>query len=137
MRFKLQFFSIVSIISIVGFANSVDAQIKQSVEENIQVYEYPVIEPDVNLLCYVTTKTPTNFDLSRLCGFVSAPSTSGGNSRNYSSGSNSVKSNFGGDSYPSYPTGVTPSKVCNVPSDIASDGSRCGGRAASEKQGGR
>ncbi|HEY9881370.1 MAG TPA: hypothetical protein V6D29_23135 [Leptolyngbyaceae cyanobacterium] len=27
--------------------------------------------------------------------------------------------------------------VCNVPSDIASDGSRCGGRAASVRSGGR
>jgi uncharacterized membrane protein YgcG len=134
MRFNLQVLTVVSIASILGFVNSADAQIKRSVEENIQVYEYPAIEPEVNLLCYVTTKTPTNFDLSRLCGFVGAPSsTSGGTSfggGNYPSGGTS----FGGSSYRN---GGASSGVCNSPSDIASDGSRCGGRASSEKRGGR
>jgi hypothetical protein len=126
MRFKLQVLSIACIASILGFVNSVDAQMKRSVEENIQTYEYPAIEPDVNLLCYVTTKTPTNFDLGRLCGFVAAPSPV---SSNYSDGYS------GGGS--SYPGGGSSSGVCNYPDDIASDGSRCGGRAASERRGGK
>jgi hypothetical protein len=44
---------------------------------------------------------------------------------------------YGGASYHSYPSGSSSSGVCNVPSDVARDGSRCGGRAASEKRGGR
>jgi hypothetical protein len=72
-------------------------------------------------LCYAQTNTPRTFDLTRLCGSVGVESNSGGVS-SYSGGSN-----------PS----ASPSGVCNVPSDTASDGSRCGGRAASEKKGGR
>lgn len=70
-------------------------------------------------VCYAETNTPKTFDLSRLCGFEASPlpSYSGGGSSRASSSSGSGK--------------------CNVPSDRASDGSRCGGRAASVKKGGR
>lgn len=73
--------------------------------------------------CYAQTNTPRKFDLTRLCGAVTAESNLG------SAGDGA--SSFSGSLNP------RPSGTCNVASDIASDGSRCGGRAASEKKGGR
>ncbi|NJN13341.1 MAG: hypothetical protein HC815_37685, partial [Richelia sp. RM1_1_1] len=64
------------------------------------------------------TSTPKTFDLSRLCGFKPSPlpsSNVGGSVSSTSSGGGS----------------------CNVPSDRDSNGNRCGGRAASERKGGR
>lgn len=65
----------------------------------------------------------TTFDLSRICGYApSAPVGIEGGS--FVGGSGGSGGGGGGGS-------------CDVPSDIASNGSRCGGRAASEKSGGR
>jgi hypothetical protein len=69
--------------------------------------------------CYAQTNNNRKFDLTRLCGSVPTSSPTGAG--NYSSGNSSSGS----------------SGVCNVPTDIASDGSLCGGRAASGKKGGR
>ena len=76
-----------------------------------------------NSLCYAQTHTPKTFDLTRLCGAVTAESNPSGTSGGVSSSSSGSNPNPSGD--------------CNTPDDIASDGSRCGGRAASEKKGGR
>jgi hypothetical protein len=73
--------------------------------------------------CYAQTNTPRKFDLTRLCGSVMAESNlsgAGDSASSYSGGSNASSSG-----------------ICNTPNDIASNGSRCGGRAASEKKGGR
>jgi hypothetical protein len=78
----------------------------------------------LNSVCYAQTNTARKFDLTRLCGAVTSESNLGGTDGGVSSSS--------GSSNPK------PSGTCNVASDIiASDGSRCGGRAASEKKGGR
>ena len=68
--------------------------------------------------CYAQTSNNRKFDLTRLCGSVPTSSPTGGSGFT----SNSPGGSIG---------------VCNEPSDTASDGSRCGGRAASGKKGGR
>ncbi|MEA5595745.1 hypothetical protein [Rivularia sp. UHCC 0363] len=69
-------------------------------------------------VCYAQTSTPKTFDLSRLCGFKPSPSVSEtGGSGGTVTGSGSGR--------------------CDTPNQTASDGSLCGGRAASERKGGR
>jgi len=72
--------------------------------------------------------TGSSLNLESICNYVpvvvAAPSGDGGGSLS----SGTVSSGGGGGSS---------SGPCNNPSDRASDGSRCGGRAASERSGGR
>ncbi|MBH8564440.1 hypothetical protein I8748_20015 [Nostoc sp. CENA67] len=109
--------------SIVIFAGSAVAQTSGSFEQALYQSLYPVASND-SLICYAETNTPNTFDLTRLCGSVSTPPSS--------------NSNYGGGaSYNTFSGGSTSTGRCNTPNDIASDGSRCGGRAASERPGGR
>jgi hypothetical protein len=101
-------------LSIVLIASSPQSGLEQSVN----YYKYPKTHSQQAMPnCYVQTGNARSFDLTRLCGFISSPSATSTDD-NYSGGGSS--------------TGV-----CNVPSDRASDGSRCGGRAASRREGGR
>lgn len=89
-------------------------------ESALEYRNYPESEANgQTFVCYAETNTPKTFDLSRLCGFEASPlpSTTGGGGGIASSSSGSGK--------------------CNVPNDRASDGSRCGDRAASKRKGGR
>jgi hypothetical protein len=87
---------------------------------NHKLYQ-PVDDGVATPSCFVQTETPTRFDLSRLCGIAPANATV-----NSSEGSG-YSSNGGGSS----------GGICNTPTDRARDGSLCGGRAASERKGGR
>lgn len=78
------------------------------------------------LRCFMHMPTGSSLNLESICNYfpviVAAPSGGGG-------GSSSSGTSGGG--------GSSSSGRCNVASDTASDGSRCGGRAASERSGGR
>ncbi|MBD2570019.1 hypothetical protein [Anabaena lutea] len=108
--------------SITVFAGSAAGQVtlNRGFERALRVGGYDTAIGD-SLICYAETNTASTFDLSRLCGIV--PARSSGND-GYT-GSGSGYSGGGSDG------------VCNFPDDIARDGSRCGGRARSEKPGGR
>lgn len=139
MRFRLQVLSVVSIASIIGFASSAAARIPSNFEGSLQYHSYPTAAPATNLFCYAKTNTRTTFDLARLCGFVTTPSPTSSNGGRTPSSTPSPASSFGSGtpSGASYRGGGTSSGVCNVPTDIARDGSQCGGRAASERPGGK
>ncbi|MEB3218434.1 MAG: hypothetical protein VKN72_19675 [Nostocales cyanobacterium 94392] len=97
------------------------ASVPQSgIESALKYRNYPESKVSgQSFVCYAQTSTPKTFDLSRLCGFKPSASSSetGGGSSSTSSSSGNGR--------------------CNVASDRASDGSLCGGRAASERKGGR
>lgn len=134
MRFLLLIFGVTSTISLAGFASSVAAQNQSSFEEALQTSNYPTARGN-NFICYAETDTPNTFDLSRLCGSVPAPLSV--NSRSAPLPVNGV---YNGADYSKPSASVernTSSGVCNVPDDIARDGKRCGGRAASVRPGGR
>jgi len=82
------------------------------------------------LRCFMHMPTGSSLNLESICNYVpvvvAAPSGGGGGSTS----SGSVSSGGGGG-------GGSSSGSCNNPSDTASDGSRCGGRAASARPGGR
>jgi hypothetical protein len=88
-------------------------------EQSLDYYKYPNTDLNQNTPnCYAQTNNTRAFDLTRLCGFTPKTSPTGGG---YSTSG-----------------GTPPSTgVCNTPDDRASNGSRCGGRAASERKGGR
>ncbi|MEO0687680.1 MAG: hypothetical protein AAFY76_22175, partial [Cyanobacteria bacterium J06649_11] len=89
-------------------------------ESSLKYHNYPSSKAiGQSFICYAETGNSKMFDLSRICGFKpsSLPSETGG-------GVSKASSNPGNGK-------------CNTPNDRASDGSRCGGRAASEKKGGR
>ena len=87
---------------------------------------YPfVANPMVNPPSCFAESLGTTFDLSRICGYApSSPVSIEGGS-------------FVGGSSAGGGGGGVAGGPCNVPSDIAGDGRRCGGRAASERSGGR
>lgn len=90
-------------------------------------YQYPVVpEPIVSMpFCYIKLQDGRMLNLEQICGVVLASSTPPITSTPNSNGAT---------------TGGQPTRqrnTCNTPDDIAADGSRCGGRAASEKPGGR
>lgn len=120
--------------TVIVLASSASAQSQPGFDEALHKSNYPTGSNET--LCYAKTDTPDTFDLSRLCGFVSAPMPVSNVSTSYNrlSGDDSSQSHPG---YTKFSTGGTSSGVCNIPSDIARDGSRCGGRAASERPGGR
>lgn len=118
---SLRVISIVSLLSSVVIISPALAE-RGGFEEALQYRNFPITEYDSSL-CYAKTDSPKTFDLTRLCGFVGTPVST----------DNSVYSGGGGGSY----GGGVSSGKCNYSSDIASDGSRCGGRASSEKTGGR
>jgi hypothetical protein len=94
-------------------------------EESLDYHKFPNIDRTQSVPnCYAQTHNTRNFDLTRLCGFIPTSSSSSGG---YTGGGGYSSGNSSGGS----------GGVCNVPSDTASDGSHCGGRAASEKKGGR
>ncbi|MEH2100914.1 MAG: hypothetical protein V7K76_14410 [Nostoc sp.] len=119
--------------TVIVLASSASAQSQPGFEEALHKSNYPIGSNET--LCYAKTDTPNTFDLSRLCGFVSAPMPVSNVSTSYNRLSGD--SSHGGTGYTKFSTGGTSSGVCNFPSDIARDGSRCGGRAASERPGGR
>ncbi|QLE42208.1 hypothetical protein FD723_18485 [Nostoc sp. C052] len=137
MRSLLLVLSVAS--TIIGLANSATAQAQPGFEKALHNSNYPTASNEA--LCYAKTDTPSTFDLSRLCGLISAPTVNNGSAsyRNFSTGgiSSPAPVNTSSSSYGSFSAGSTSSGVCNVPSDTARDGSRCGGRAASERRGGR
>lgn len=90
-------------------------------------YPYPQVSratAENQLRCFMHMPTGSSLNLESICNYVpiivAAPSGGGSSSSGSSSGG-------GGSS----------SGRCNVASDRASDGSLCGGRAASERPGGR
>lgn len=116
MRSLLLIFSVAFTI---GTTSSAFGQSQSDFEKALQQNRYPTASNEA--ICYAKTDAPSTFDLSRLCGSAVVPtSTSGG---------------YSGSSYRYLSTGGTSNGVCNVPSDIARDGSRCGGRAANERLG--
>jgi len=113
----LRFLSL-SLLLVGVFGGSVTAQVRSnsSFERALYAGGFDVAVGD-GLLCYAKTDTPNTFDLSRLCGFIQVGSQdNGGFSSGYSGGGSRG--------------------ICRYPSDIARDGSRCGGRASSDKEGG-
>lgn len=128
MRYKPLVFGATSTISIVMLAGSAVAQTQPNFEQALYKSLYPTGSNN-SFICYAETNTPNTFDLTRLCGFVSAPSSV--------STPSSSNSSYGGASYNRFSGGGTSTGRCNTPNDIASDGSRCGGRAASERPGGK
>ncbi|MEH2419714.1 MAG: hypothetical protein V7K48_01815 [Nostoc sp.] len=143
MRCKPLVFGATSTISIVMLAGSAVAQTQPGFEQALYKSLYPTVSNN-SLICYAETNTPNTFDLTRLCGFVSTPSsvsTSPSVSTPSSvSTSPSSNSSYGGASYNRFSGGSgggTSTGICNTPNDTASDGSRCGGRAASERRGGK
>lgn len=87
---------------------------------------YPfVANPKIDPPSCFAESLGTTFDLSRICGY--APSAPVGIEGGGFVGGSSAGSGGGGGA----------DGPCNVPSDIAGDGKRCGGRAASERRGGR
>ena len=130
MRCKPLVFGAISTISIVTLAGSAVAQTQPGFEQALKSL-YPTGSNN-SLICYAETDTPNTFDLTRLCGSVSAPSSV--------STPSSSNSSYGGASYNRFSSGSgggTSTGRCNTPNDTASDGSRCGGRAASERRGGK
>jgi hypothetical protein len=113
------------------------AQKKPGFEEALYKGGYITTSSD-SLICYAETNTPNTFDLTRLCGFVSTFSPSGGGYGvpGYSK-SPSGGGYYGVPDYSNSPSGGSSSGRCNTADDIASDGSRCGGRASDRKPGGR
>ncbi|MHC5615458.1 MAG: hypothetical protein ACYTXA_31950 [Nostoc sp.] len=118
-----------STISLAGFASSATAQNQSSFEEALQRNNYPTAKGN-SFICYAETNTPNTFDLSRLCGSVPAP-------LSVNSPSASVPAPLLVNSPSASVERNTSSGPCNVPDDIARDGSRCGGRAASVRPGGK
>jgi hypothetical protein len=117
----LRFLSL-SLLLVGVFGGSVAARVEgnSSFERALYVGGYDVAVGD-GLLCYAKTDTPNTFDLSRLCGFIQVGSQdNGGFGSGYSGGGSRGRSRG----------------VCRYPGDIASDGSRCGGRSSSDKEGG-
>ena len=110
-------------ISITALSAVLIASLPQSgLEESLSYHKYPNTDLNQNApSCYPQTNNK-DFDLTRLCGFVPTSSLSGGGY----SGGGGYSSNSGGGS-----------GVCNTPNDRASNGNRCGDRAASERKGGR
>lgn len=97
-------------------------------------YGFPVSDtPPGDLPCYMVTSNRNTLNLGRLCGATPRLNTSQTNTsptfyspRNFSS-PGSFRSSGSRSS----------SGRCETPDDIAADGSQCGGRAASERPGGR
>jgi hypothetical protein len=79
-------------------------------------------------ICYMQDNQGQMFDLTSLCGLVASPGSSGSSS--FGAGG------YSGGNFSSSGSG-SGSGVCNVPSDRDARGNRCGGRAASERAGGR
>lgn len=133
MRCKPLVFGATSTISIVILAGSAVAQTQPGFEQALYKSLYPTVSNN-SLICYAETNTPNTFDLTRLCGFVSTPTPSS------VSTSPSSNNSYGGASFNKFSGGSgggTSTGKCNTPNDTASDGSRCGGRAASERRGGK
>ena len=98
-------------------------------------YNFPITDVDAgDLSCYMVSRSGNTLDLARLCGSVRSINYNGQvtgtggaaitpRGLNGQNAQNRQSSSNGG--------------ICNTPDDIARDGSRCGGRAASERQGGR
>jgi uncharacterized membrane protein YgcG len=83
------------------------------------------------LRCFMHMPTgSSSLNLESLCGYVPTVAVSAGGGGGGSLSSGTVSSGGGGG-------GGSSSGPCNVASDRASDGSLCGGRAASERSGGR
>lgn len=137
MRCKPLVFGAASTVLIVTLAGSAVAQTQPGFEQALYKSLYPTVSNN-SLICYAETNTPNTFDLTRLCGFVSTPS-SVSTSPSVSAPPSS-NSSYGGASYNRFSGGSgggTSTGRCNTPNDTASDGSRCGGRAASERRGGK
>lgn len=132
MRCKPLVFGAASTVLIVTLASSAVAQTQPGFEQALYKSLYPTGSND-SFICYAETDTPNTFDLTRLCGSVSTPSSV--------SAPPSSNSSYGGASYNRFSGGsgggTSTSGRCNTPNDTASDGSRCGGRAASERRGGK
>ncbi len=95
---------------------------------------YPVAQKNANPVCYMEQQEGSTLDLTRLCASSARPIRSGssGNTltnNSYSGFNSSPSSSSSGNSISSKFSGR--SGNCNSPDDIAADGSRCGGRAAS------
>lgn len=118
---KINVVSIVCCTSIVVFPCFAFAQNKPGFEEALYKGGYIPTSSD-SLICYAQTNTLSTFDLTRLCGFVSTFAPSG--------------SDYSTPGYSNSPSGGSSGR-CNTANDTASDGSRCGGRAADRKPGGR
>ncbi|MDZ8138850.1 MAG: hypothetical protein RM049_26700 [Nostoc sp. DedQUE04] len=131
MRSLLLVLSVASTVT--AFASSVLAQSQPGLEEALQGSNYPTGSNEA--LCYAKTDAPSTFDLSRLCGLISKPMLINNTAITGASYNRlpSDSSTYSGNSYRNFSSGSTSSGVCNVPSDIARDSSRCGGRAASER----
>jgi hypothetical protein len=95
---------------------------------------YPVAQKNANPVCYMEQQEGSTLDLTRLCASSARPIRSGssGNTltnNSYSGFNSSPSSSSSGSSISSKIPGR--SGNCYSPDDIAADGYRCGGRAAS------
>ncbi|MEH1844245.1 MAG: hypothetical protein V7L25_04340 [Nostoc sp.] len=155
MRCKPLVFGAASTVLIVTLASSAVAQTQPGFEQALYKSLYPTGSND-SFICYAETDTPNTFDLTRLCGSVSTPSSVSASpsvsipSSVFTFPSVSIPSSvstfpssnnsYGGASYNKFSGdsgGGTSTGRCNTPNDTAIEGSRCGGQAASERRGGK
>lgn len=119
MNYALKIFSVAALSLAVSYPAV--AQNQPGLEKALEYRNFPATEYD-SPFCYANTDSPKTFDLTRLCGGIASPASFNGG------GTSGGGSNYGAS---------TGSGKCNYSSDTASDGSRCGGRAASRKRGGK
>ena len=98
---------------------------------------YPAARRNSNPVCYMNTAQGATIDLTKLCGFAASPSNVSVLSANtYSSSSVPLSGSYASGSSGSFSRSSGSSGTCLNPDDRASDGSRCGDRAASVRPGG-
>jgi uncharacterized membrane protein YgcG len=103
------------------------------------VHAFPRVSQQLaeeQFICFMHTNAGDSMDLRSLCG-EGSDNYSGGSGSASSNSSSSSSSSSSSRSYSSGGGSSSSSGVCNVPSDRDSAGRRCGGRAASERPGGR